>query len=230
MSALATPTATSRLRRRRGVVLAWLIAAGMSSWAHAEDVNKSPGVAQAPPATVATATEPPFWVAGVVIATERRSALLVLLDDKRREKGIVKLREGESIEGYRLASVEPEGVVLEQNGTVVRVPVGRPYTGPRGAGDAAPRAAPRVFFVPGPDKPKPDFEYTGPQVNRGPVTPSPSGGDDSNPQAVGNFLEKLFNNPLVQQKLEEKRSLMEKGLEPVRDDGQSPTPAKGGSQ
>lgn len=54
------------------------------------------------------AKTPPFWVAGVVITPTQRSVVLIVLEDSRREVAVATLREGESIEGYRLTAVEPE--------------------------------------------------------------------------------------------------------------------------
>ena len=74
---------------------------------------------------------------------------------------IVTLREGDVHSGYRIATVERDRVLFERDGSVVPVVVGRPHSGPKGSAEAP--ARPRFFFVPGPDKPTPDLEYTGPQ-------------------------------------------------------------------
>src|SRR5262245_48328640 len=104
---------TSQSHWRR-VALTCLVAAVTSSWAHAQSLKENPTPARA--ATVTTADEPPFWVAGVAITSERRSAVLILLDEtRRREVGVVTLLEGESQGDYRLAAVEPSGVKLERN-------------------------------------------------------------------------------------------------------------------
>lgn len=214
---------TSR-SRRRGVLLAWLVVAGTPSLAHAQSINEGPTTART--ATVTAAEEPPFWVAGVAIASERRSAVLILLDDtRRREVGIVTLREGENYGDYRLAAVEPSGVQLERNGTIFSVPVGRPYAGPRGTLDAALPTARHPIFIPGPDKPTPDVEFVKPEASRraGQFAPGAGGGIDPDAQSVPISLEQLFGHPQVQQTLEEMRPLMRQRMERARQGGQGPT-------
>ncbi len=233
MTASCHRPASPRSRGRRWLALACLIVVGTSSGVHAQDTASSrkdsagdegPAAAQIIPAAVSTAGAPPFWVAGVVITAAQRSALLVVLDDARHEVGVVTLREGESFGGYRVATVEPSRVLLEQNGTVVSVVVGRPYTGPRGAPDMNARAGSGPIFIPGPDKPTPDLEYTGPQVTRGQGsgTSGGAGGTSPEPEAVQNFLERLFSNPQLLQKVEEMRPIIRQQLERAKQDGPSP--------
>ena len=247
MTAPGHRSASPRSRGRRWLALAWLVVVGTSSGVHAQDTSSSrndstgtegPATVQAAPADVATAGAPPFWVAGVVIAPAQRSALLVVLDDTRREVGVVTLREGESYGGYRVAAVESARVLLEQNGAVFPVPVGRPYTGPKGVPDVSARPGSGPIFIPGPDKPTPDLEYTGPQVRRGGGN-APSGGaggTSPDPEAVDNFLQRVFSNPQLQQKIEERRPIIREKLERARQDGQvspdapSPTPTQGTSR
>src|SRR5688572_11610486 len=150
---------TPRSVHRRWPALLGLVLIGTSSVVHAQSPSSSPEPVQATPAA-ATPDAPRFWLAGVGITSAQRSALLVLLDDARREVGVLTRREGESFGGYRVAAVEPSRVLLDRGGVVVPIVVGRPNTGP-----GMPLAGPRVpIFIPGPDKPTPDLEYTGPQV------------------------------------------------------------------
>jgi hypothetical protein len=189
--------------------LAWLLVLGTCAGAHAQGSSTRPGSGADEDAAVrnddATVGAPPFLVAGVVIAPARRSAMLVVLDDARREIGVVNVREGESYGGYRVAKVEPERVLFERNGTVSPVIVGRPYAGPRGAGDAPQR--PRFFFVPGPDKPTPEIPYLGPQVDRGGGPSAPSAvsdapsANDPDTEVIQKFLERVFSDPELQQNL-----------------------------
>ena len=162
-----------------------------------------------------------------MITAAQRSTLLVVLDDTRREVGVITLREGESFGGYRVAAVEPARVLLEQSGTVFAVGVGRPHTGPRGAPDVNARAGSGPIFIPGPDKPTPDLEYTGPQVTRGQRSATSGGDGGTSPEleAVRNFLERLFSNPRLQQKIEEMRPAIRQQLERAKQDGQSPPDA-----
>ena len=194
---------------------------GSALHVHAQDVvDKAPAPSRNAPISITTAAAAPFWVAGVVITLAQRSAVLVPLDEARRETGVVTLREGESYEGYRLATVEPTRVLLEQNGAVFSVMVGRPHTGPRGTPDAGPRVGP--IFIPGPDRPKPDLEYTGPQVRRGEGATIPAGGGGgtpADPKAVENFIDRLFNHPQMQERIEEIRPVMRERLERARQDG-----------
>lgn len=187
--------------------------------------DAGPAVTQTAPGAVVTAKEPPFWAAGVVVTTTLRSAALVLLDDSRREIGILTLREGESFGGYRLTAVEPSRVVLEHDGNVYSVPVGRPYTGPRDAGANTVR---KPLFIPGPDKPALDVPYTGRDVKRPRTAPTPSGRAAENPpdtEAVRDLLERVFSNPQMQQKLEQRRPRVQEGVERTRQDNQVPTEA-----
>ena len=219
----------------RWVVLTCLVGVATSPWANAQSLNE--GATPARTATVATAEEPPFWVAGVAITSERRSASLVLLDDtRRREVGVVTLREGESYGDYRLALVEPSGVQLERNGTVFSVPVGRPHAGPRGRATTAPRP----IFIPGPDTPPHDPGFVPAEASRRvrQFNPGAGSGTDPNPQTVPIDLEQLFSNPMTQQTLDEMRPVIRQKLERQRQGVRNPTdvpppaskPSGGGSQ
>jgi len=225
---------SSSSRRRPWFALVWFLVVGMSSAVHAQDAPSSrkdptakevPAPVQAVPGAVATSGAPPFWVAGVVIAPAQRSAILVVLDDTRRQVGLITLKEGESYGGYRVAAVEPARVLLEQGGTVFPVLVGRPYTGPRGAPDGNERVRSGPIFIPGPDKPTPDLEYTGPQVKRGQGsgTSGGAGGSSPDPEIIDNFFERLFENPQFQQKIEEMRPRIRQKLEGAKQDGQGPS-------
>ena len=163
---------------------------------------------------VAAVAAPPFWVAGVVITQAQRSAVLVVLDEARRDVGVITLRQAESYGGYRVATIESDRVLFEREGTVFPVVVGRPYSGPRGAPDSAPRA----FFIAGPDKPTPDVPYTRPASVAVP-SDAPSG-DAPDPEALGKFLERVFNHPLVERKMQELRPVIQQSLERARQDGQ----------
>jgi len=173
---------------------------------------------------VAAVAPPPFWVAGVVITQAQRSAILVVLDAARRDVGVITLREAQSYGDYRLATIESDRVLFERDGTVFPVVVGRPYAGPRGTPDSAPRA----FFIPGPDKPTPDVPSTRPPLKRGgepgasaaaPPDAAPSE-NAPDPEALGKFLERLFSHPLVEQKMQELRPAIQQSLERARQDGQ----------
>jgi hypothetical protein len=164
-------------------------------------------------------------VARVVIAPAQRSVVLVVLDDTRRDVGLISLREGESFGGYRVAAVEPARVLLEQNGAVFAVLVGRPHTGPKDAPDVNARARSSPIFIPGPDKPTPDLEYTRPRRGQGNATSSGADGNAPDPEALQNFLQRLFSDPQMQQKVEEMRPIIRQRLERANQDDQGPSDA-----
>ena len=159
-----------------------------------------------------------------MITAVQRSAVLVVLDDARRDVGVIALREAESYGGYRLATVAPDRVLLERDGAVFPVVVGRPYAGRKGTPDAAPRA----FFIPGPDKPTPDVPYTRSPLKGGAdsgasaaVPPDAAPSENApDPEALRTFLERLFSHPLVQQKMQELRPIIQQSLERARHDGE----------
>ena len=220
------PHPGARRHLRRLTALAWLVVLGTASGAHAQSPAAPPAAKSA--ATVegapAAAAVPPFWVAGVVITESRRSAVVVVLDETRRDVGVVTLREAESYGGYRLATIEADRVLFERDGTVFPVVVGRPYAGPGGTSDAAPRA----FFIPGPDKPTPDVPSTrrpfkgGAESGATAAAPDPASESAPDPEALGKFLERLFGHPLMQQKMQELRPAIQQSLERARGDGQTP--------
>jgi hypothetical protein len=213
-----------RARGRRWVALAGLVLAGLSGPASAGDTREErPATAQVAPIPVAVGPAPPFWVAGVVIGPARRSAILVPLDDARRELGVVTLHEGESYDNYRLVAVEPARVLLEQDGAVLALGVGRPYSGPRGAPEPGTRPTGPIF-IPGPDKPKPDIEYTGPQVRRSQGSGSSGVTTETAPDSeqVQNFVERLFSHPQIQQQIEEIRPVVRQKMDRARQDGGAP--------
>ena len=176
-----------------------------------------------------TGGEPPFWVAGVVIAAERRSAILVMLDNGRRDVGHVTVREGESISGYRVAGVEPDRVRLERGGSVFSVPVGQPKTGPTGALGVAGR---RPIFIPGPDKPTSDLEFKRDETRRrqgGGSSGVPAGAADPqairDPEAAQDILQRVFGNPRLQQRLDESPPIIRQRLEGERQERSQDVPA-----
>jgi hypothetical protein len=161
-----------------------------------------------------------------VITSRYRSALLVVLDEQRRDVGVVTIREGETHGGYTVATVEPDRVFFERNGTLVPVVVGRPYTGPKGGADAPPR--PKFFFVPGPEKLSPELEYSGPQRR---IPPNDGGtgeasGNAPDNEAVRNLLERVFSSPQMQEQLPKMRPSIQE-LERVRQDRLPDSPGLG---
>jgi type II secretory pathway component PulC len=121
----------SPLRRGgRAAAAAGFVALALTGPLSAQDAPAPGAAAPRPTPGAAADAGPPFLVTGVVITPARRSAMLVVLDESRRQAGVVTVREGESYEGYRLAAVEESGVVLERNGTQFPMVVGRPWEDP----------------------------------------------------------------------------------------------------
>jgi type II secretory pathway component PulC len=187
-------------RGQRWLILAGLVTAWTCSTVHAEDV------AQARSATVAKPETPPFWVVGVVITSAQRSAVLVMLDDARRELGVTTIREGESLGGYRLTAVESDRVLIEQGGVQRSVPVGRPHQGSKDAPDASARKRPPIF-IPAPNT-----------ATGVPMEP-----------AAQDALQRLLESPQFQQRIEEMRPVLMQRLDRVKQDNHAqpdpPAPA-----
>jgi hypothetical protein len=195
-------------RARRRAALAWLAGLALGIPAHAQETGLAAPAAPTP-AAVVSATGPPFWVAGVILGADRRSAVLVPLDEARRELGVVTLHEGQRYDGYRVVAVERDRVLLEASGTVVSLGIGRPSAGP----DAAGPVTRGPIFIPGPDKPKPDLEYTGRQAPRGVALPAGVGERAPDGEHLRDFVERVFGHPQVQQQIEEIRPLIRQKLE-----------------
>jgi len=192
----------------------------MPSWANAQEPSGKSATVQAVPATGAAAEAPPFWVAGVTITSVQRSAFLVLLDDRRRDVGVLTLREGESHGDYRVATVEADRVFFERNGTVVPVVVGRPSDEPK----AASGAGRRPIIILGPDGPTPDVPFARPPMRRGREVGAPAARPDStppDPDALKNVLESVVDHPQFQQRLQERRPLIRRSLELSPQDSQA---------
>jgi hypothetical protein len=189
----------------------------MSATVQAQDV------VQTSPAAGAKVETPPFWVVGVVITSTQRSAVLVTLDDAHREVGVTTVREGESLGGYRLAAVEPDRVLLEQRGTQVAVPVGRPYEGSKHAPDASRRKGLAPIFIPAPHRITPEIPYVGPRANRDirSNTSADSGSAPMDP-ATQDIFQRLLESPQFQQTIEERRPILQQHLDRIRQDNQAP--------
>ncbi len=91
-----------------------------------------------PPEQRAAVPPPPFFIKGTVISPESRLAHVAVLDDTQREKQTYQVREGETLEGYRLAHIENHRVYFEREGVIFLLPVGgsKPATEPPVPADA----------------------------------------------------------------------------------------------
>jgi type II secretory pathway component PulC len=177
-------------RVRRSVAVAWLVVLGTAATVHAQSALPQPPSSTPASAPGVQSPAPPFWVAGVVLTAARRSASVVVLDDARRDVGLVTVREGENYGGYRLASVQSDRVLFERDGTVIAVPVGRPSES-----RAAPSPArPSFFFIPGPDTPTLDVPRD--QARRE-AAPSDAAAPPNrlDPEALKMLLERLSDAP-----------------------------------
>ncbi|MCZ6522534.1 MAG: hypothetical protein O7A68_01525 [Alphaproteobacteria bacterium] len=72
-----------------------------------------PGAPAAAVPERATSALPPFEVSGIVISPRERLALLA----RGRSREVIRVSEGELIEGWVVRSILPDRVILEQNGT-----------------------------------------------------------------------------------------------------------------
>jgi hypothetical protein len=205
-----------------GLVVAWTVA---PSHAQTPSVTSPPSAGTTKPATSdpapktsATPQPAPFWVAGVVITAAQRSAFLVLLDEARRDTGVVQLHQGESYGGYRLANIEPDRVMLERDGAVFPVVVGRPYAGPKGAQSPSPR---RPIIMTNPEKRDVDIEAQDRAIHGSDettITPGPPG--DAQDAEARSVLERLINHPAFQRAMERRKSGMQGQPSGARPDGQ----------
>jgi len=222
---------SSRTHARRWLILLWFVVVGLPSGADAQDPSVprapstgpgNPATVQTGPATSATTETPPFWVAGVTITSAQRSAFLVLRDDRRRDVGVLTLREGESFGDYRVATIESDRVFFERNGTVVPVVVGRPSDEPK----AASGTGRRPIIILGPDTPTPDVPYARPPMRRGRevgVAPAQPDSPPPDPEALKSVLESVVEHPQFQQRLQGRRPLIQRSLE-LAPPGSQPAP------
>lgn len=110
-----------------GVVLAHLLvlSLGQGAWAAPDPpMDKTAETASSnPEETQVEPLPPPIEVAGTAVSGPTKAAFLALLDSKGREVGILKVSEGESIEGYRVVEIQTDQVSFERDGKTFVVPV-----------------------------------------------------------------------------------------------------------
>lgn len=118
-------------------------------WGQAAAERSGPGVG-VPPAV---------QVAGILIALPKKAALLVLQDQQGNETGSLWVDEGETVQGYRVASVETDHVSFVREGRSFVVLLG--YTPARTAPSARTPNIPPTRFPPAgrgraptPDRPR----------------------------------------------------------------------------
>jgi len=139
-----------------------------------------------PPEQRAEVPPPPFFVKGTVLSPDSRLAHVAVLDDAQREKQSYQVREGETLEGYRLARIDNHRVYFERDDVVFLLPVGgsKPATEPPVPADAR-----RLV---------PQKERTGEFV------PPPANIEEIR-RETDSFVERLRQNPEFQNALERRK-------------------------
>lgn len=165
------------------------LATGVGYWAGLRSTPQPPpalAVRSTPPEQRAAVPPPPFFIKGTVISPESRLAHVAVLDDGQREKQSYQVREGEMLEGYRLARIDNHRVYFERDGVVFLLPVGasKPATEPPVPADAR-----RLV---------PQKERTGEFV------PPPANIEEIR-RETDSFVERLRQNPEFRKTLEQKQ-------------------------
>ncbi len=168
------------------------IAAGLGYWAGLRS-SPPPGlierpVLQATPAEQrAGVAPPPFFIKGTVLSPGSRLAHVAVLDDAQREKLVHQVREGETLEGYRLAQIENHRVYFEREGVVFFLPVG----GSKSAAEPPMPAEARLLV---PQQKERTAVFVPPPDNIGEIR-----------QDLDSFVERLRQDPGLRKRLEQKK-------------------------
>jgi hypothetical protein len=167
-----------------------------------------------------------FTLAGTMLTDAKRAALITLVDDKQNEIGSRLVPEGDTIEGFRLARVEPNLIWLERDGQRFVSRLGGPPQ------KVQPAATPRGRFVPmAPgERVTPSAPFQGGEPRRLPVrdtTSVPPEKLEGMQKAAGAVLERIQDSPEFQKSLEKLRPIVRErmGLPPV---GSPASPASAG--
>jgi type II secretory pathway component PulC len=167
--------------------------AGVGYWA---ELNQSPepraALEQPTPTQRAAVPPPPFFIKGTVLSPDSRLAHVAVLDDAQRERQVHQVREGETLEGYRLARIDNHRVYFERDGVVFLLPVG-------GSQPALETPVPA------------DAQRLVPQKERtGEFVPPPANIEEIR-RETDSFVEQLRQNPEFRKALEQKqRELQER--------------------
>jgi type II secretory pathway component PulC len=140
-----------------------------------------------PPEQRAAVPPPPFYIKGTVLSPDSRLAHVAVLDDAQNEKQSYQVREGETLEGYRLARVENHRVYFERDGVVFLLLVGgsKPETEP---------------------PPPADAQRLVPQKERtGEFVPPPANIEEIR-RETDSFVERLRQNPELQKSRERRKN------------------------
>lgn len=121
----------------RGISIAGLVLlAVVTAWAD-EDKESSLAKNGEPGSVVVQA--PPFLVVGTVLSPQTKVVAITILDEQGKSMRDVKLHEGESVEGYRVAKIQMDQVLFERDGQTFPIRVGNDR-------QPAPRTAPAVPY------------------------------------------------------------------------------------
>ena len=181
----------------RAVALSYLLVllVGARAWGGIE------GEKEQPPPTVSPTTEevrtapvppPPLRVVGTVISPQKKAALIVILDERGKERSSLKVNEGETVEGYRIVKIYMDQVSFERGGQTFLVTVWNERP-----------PIPRIV---------PDLPYEGTKERSAEFVTPPSNVEEIK-KGTEVFFEQLGQNPEFQKKLEEMRPLIRQRLE-----------------
>lgn len=140
-----------------------------------------------PPEQRAGIPPPPFFIKGTVLSPGSRLAHVAVLDDAQREKLVQQVREGETLEGYRLARIENHRVYFERAGVVFFLPVG----GSKSAAEPPVPAEARILV---PLQKERTAVFVPPPDNIGEIR-----------QDLEGFVERLRQDPEFRKRLEQKK-------------------------
>ena len=215
----------------RALALFIALAAGAPAFAAGDGQPTTPS-AGSPGANPAVRAAPPatLLVAGVILAPPTKAAVIVTLDRDGRETASVRVNEGEIVDGYRVAAVEPDRVFFEGSGQTFAVRLGRPLPpasapkGPTETTEQAPTASP------GRGRPR---------IRRVPAgTVAPSAGPEQSPppnidelrKKAQPVLDALRNHPGLRQKFEQMRPVIRQRVEDSRAAGSEQHAGRGDAQ
>lgn len=171
-----------------------------------------------------TAALPAFWLTGIVMAPPASVALIVVRGVDDRPVGSLLVKEGETIQGYRVVAIGEDRVSLEREGQTFSVRLGRPLptspSDPERVGVAPPLAGAETELahggVPGRREPQDaDAGQTATPASR----PSPGVTQDA-PDEVRRWadrvIEQVLEHPGFKDALEKRRRAFQEQQQPPR--------------
>jgi type II secretory pathway component PulC len=172
----------------RGIALAVLmLLAGVTAWA---EEDKESSLAKNGEAGRVAVQAPPFLVVGTVLSPDTKVVAITILDEGKSMRD-VKLHEGESVEGYRVAKIEMDQVLFERDGQTFPIRVGNDR-------QPAPRTAPAIPY----ERKKPvRAEFVAPPDNI-----------DEIRKQTDEFVQRLKENPEFQKGMDQLRRAVRERL------------------